>query len=141
MLLRAIPLLLLVQVDSSSPGRVRAEVTGVRSGVGSIGCMAFTRPAGFPSEPRMSSATTWCSISERRATCSFDGVDAGALAVACFHDENGNKTLDRSLFGIPSEGWVVSRDARGFLGPPAFDDARIHFDGGQLELELSLRYP
>ena len=54
----------------------------------------------------------------------FTGLPAGKFAVAVFHDENGNDTLDTNLLGIPKEGYAFSENARGFAGPPSFVDRR-----------------
>src|SRR5271169_4158927 len=72
------------------------------------------------------------------------GVQTCALpisyAVACFHDENRNGKLDTGLFGIPTEGWVVSNRATGGLGAPSFKDAKFSFPGTATELRLGMRY-
>ena len=72
--------------------------------------------------------------------CSFDPIPGGTYAVACFHDENGNGKMDTGLFGIPTEGVVVSNHAKGFLGPPSFKDAKFAFTGAATELRLRVGY-
>jgi len=64
----------------------------------------------------------------------------GTYAVACFHDENKNGVLDTGLFGIPSEGIVSSNHAKGFMGPPKFEDAKLSFSGRATELRLKIGY-
>ena len=60
----------------------------------------------------------------------FTGLPAGSYAVAVYHDENGNEELDTNLLGIPREGFAFSGDARGFAGPPSFDDAAVEVVDG-----------
>lgn len=55
----------------------------------------------------------------------FRGLRAGPLAMAAFHDENGNGKLDTNLVGMPLERLGFSRNAVGFMGPAAFADAVI----------------
>ena len=74
------------------------------------------------------------------STCAFDPIPAGTYAVACFHDENKNGRLDTGLFGIPTEGTVVSNHAKGFMGPPSFEKARFTFAGVPSELQLRMGY-
>jgi uncharacterized protein (DUF2141 family) len=102
--------------------------------------MVFRTSAGFPMEPSKADARCFSGITDGGARCDFDAVPPGAVAVACFHDENGNGVLDRGVFGIPREGWVVSREAKGRFGPPDFDAARVVHDGGVTRLSLPVGY-
>ncbi|GAB3942397.1 hypothetical protein GCM10028805_06980 [Spirosoma harenae] len=45
----------------------------------------------------------------------------GRYAVRFFIDENNNQKLNKSLLGVPKEGWGCSIDAKGTSGPPKFD--------------------
>jgi uncharacterized protein (DUF2141 family) len=47
------------------------------------------------------------------------------FAIAAFHDENGDGTLNRNPLGIPTERYGFSRNARGLTGPPEFTQALI----------------
>ena len=42
-----------------------------------------------------------------------------------FHDENANGKIDRNFVGIPKEGYGTSNDAKGFMGPPKYEDAKF----------------
>ncbi|MDE2367899.1 MAG: DUF2141 domain-containing protein [Burkholderiales bacterium] len=53
----------------------------------------------------------------------FHDLPAGRYAVSGFHDENGNEKLDTNAMGMNIEPIAFSRDARGRMGPPKFDDA------------------
>ncbi|MCR6477379.1 DUF2141 domain-containing protein [Variovorax sp. ZS18.2.2] len=58
----------------------------------------------------------------------FPGLAPGRYAVRVFADENGNGKLDTNLFGMPTERYGFSNDAKGNLGPPEFDAAAIGID-------------
>ena len=47
----------------------------------------------------------------------------GTYAIGIFHDANLNNRLDNYFFGVPREQYGFSNNARGFMGPPAFDAA------------------
>lgn len=65
----------------------------------------------------------------------------GSYAVAVFQDANSNGKLDMQwLPPGPAEPWVMSRNAQGKFGPPAFDDARIEFPR-ERALSLTLQQP
>lgn len=55
----------------------------------------------------------------------FSDIKPGRYAIMAFHDEDGNGRLSRTSVGAPSEGWGVSRDAKGVAGPPSFEQAAI----------------
>jgi uncharacterized protein (DUF2141 family) len=78
-------------------------------------------------------------VSGTTATCLFPNVKPGTYAVAGYHDENGNGKLDMGLFG-PTEGWFASRDARGLLSAPSFDDAKFKFSAAPLKLSARIVY-
>ena len=58
----------------------------------------------------------------------FSGVPRGRYAVKSFADENGNARLDTNLIGLPVERYGFSNNARGRMGPPAFDAAAVEVD-------------
>lgn len=51
---------------------------------------------------------------------SFTNVEAGTYAVRLFHDENSNGELDTNLFGLPTEGYAFSNNAKPNFGPVPF---------------------
>lgn len=64
------------------------------------------------------------------ATCTvtFTDLPKGEYAIAIFHDENGNGTMDFGKMGIPIEKFGFSNDAKCVMGPPVFEDAKIVFE-------------
>lgn len=64
----------------------------------------------------------------------------GDYAVSIFHDENGDHTLNRTLFGLPEEGFGFSNDAPVRLGPPSFSAARVAVPAGGTGIAIRLRY-
>lgn len=127
-------------VADDAAGVLSVRVSALRSARGRVGCALFGSERGFPSDSAQAAQRVWCPIVEKEATCRFAPAQAGTYAVACFHDENGNGRCDTGLFGIPTEGTVVSNRAKGFLGPPKFADARFTFSGNPTEIRLPMGY-
>ena len=73
------------------------------------------------------------------ATCTFPGVGKGVYAASAIHDADNNGKLNTNLFGMPTEDYCATNNARGTLGPPSFADAKFQFKGGSLELQARLR--
>jgi uncharacterized protein (DUF2141 family) len=42
-----------------------------------------------------------------------------------FHDENDNNKMDNNFLGIPIEDYGCSNNAKGFMGPPKWIDAKF----------------
>ena len=126
--------------EDAGVGAVLTVKVAVRSPSGKVACTLYAGPDGFPTDPRLGIQQRWCEIENGAATCRFDPIPAGTYAVACFHDENGNGTLDKNFLGIPKEGVCVSNNAKGSMGPPKYEAAKFNFAGTLTELSLQPRY-
>lgn len=67
---------------------------------------------------------------------SLSGLPPGTYAVNVYHDENGNKKLDRGLFGLPSEPYGFSNNPTTTFGPPSFSEASFSVTGDK---EISIK--
>ncbi len=59
----------------------------------------------------------------------FEDVPEGTYAVSVIHDENSNGDLDSNAFGMPTEPYGFSNNARGMFGPASFDDSKFSVTG------------
>ncbi|WP_316633593.1 DUF2141 domain-containing protein [uncultured Flavobacterium sp.] len=64
-------------------------------------------------------------IKNNKVVVTFDNLPAGEYAISTYHDENNNGKLDRNSMGVPSEDYAASNNAKGFMGPPAYSDAKF----------------
>lgn len=127
--------------DPATPtGTLSVRLIKLRSSKGKVGCLLYGGPRGFPKDASAALQSRWCAIDASTSTCRFDPIAQGTYAVACFHDENDNGKLDTGLFGIPVEGTVASNHAKGWFGPPRYDDAKFAFSGRPGEMTLQMSY-
>jgi uncharacterized protein (DUF2141 family) len=126
--------------EDAGTGAVLSVKIAVRSADGAVACSLFTAAEGFPKDQKRAVQQTGCAITGGSALCKFTPIPAGTYAVACFHDENGNQSLDTNFLGIPKEGVCVSNNAKGSMGPPKYEDAKFVFSGAATELSLQARY-
>ena len=61
----------------------------------------------------------------------------GTYAIGIFNDANLNNRLDNYFFGVPREQYGFSNNARGFMGPPSFEDAAFSVEG-RTEISIGL---
>lgn len=140
-------------MDRAAVGHVRgSEADGrlwvyiyTRSVRGKVFCALWRGSRGYPTDPQYAVAEAYDGTLESRprggmAVMAFDGLNAGpSYALACFHDENGNNDLDRTLVGLPTEGTGASNNARGTLGPPPFRRAAFRMPNGEKAHRISFR--
>ncbi|WP_082603431.1 DUF2141 domain-containing protein [Flavobacterium sp. Root901] len=67
-------------------------------------------------------------IKNNEAAVTFENLPAGEYAISTYHDENNNGMLDKNMMGIPSEDYAASNNAKGFMGPPSYKDAKFVID-------------
>ena len=65
-------------------------------------------------------------IKSNGATVTFVGIPKGEYGISTYQDENSNGKLDKNMMGIPSEDFACSNDAKGFMGPPKYEDAKFN---------------
>ena len=65
-------------------------------------------------------------------------VPPAKYAVAVFHDANNNEVLDKNAFGIPTEAYGFSNNARGRFAPHDFSDCLIEV-GPNSQASIPLR--
>ncbi|WP_299012279.1 DUF2141 domain-containing protein [uncultured Polaribacter sp.] len=64
-------------------------------------------------------------ISNKKSTVIFTNLPKGEYAVSFVHDKNNNGKMDTNIVGIPKEDYGCSNNATGFMGPPAYDNAKF----------------
>jgi len=126
--------------SSSCPG-INVKVLNIRNSAGTVACALFESPVGFPIEfLRCATNIMAIKIRDAQARCDFLNIPPGTYALAVTHDEHRDGKLDTNWLGVPTEGYGFSNDAKALLGAPSFSAARFQYDGGTLELTISLHY-
>ncbi|MFT3998572.1 MAG: DUF2141 domain-containing protein [Asticcacaulis sp.] len=67
-------------------------------------------------------------ITADTATATFD-VEPGQYGLKLFHDVNGNGRMDTNPFGMPTEPFGFSNNAKGRMGPAKWEDAAFEVKG------------
>lgn len=127
-------------IHDDGPEGLIVVVEGVEHERGRLFLSLFDSPEGFPSDPEPALDRVEVDPQAPKTTVTFEDIEAGRYAVAVLHDENGDGEMGTDFLGRPSEGWGVSRDARGSFGPPSFEDAAIDYPGGRVEIAIQLEY-
>lgn len=70
----------------------------------------------------------------------MDVPHAGDYAIAIYHDENGDHKFNRTLIGLPAEGYGFSNDAPAVAGLPTYSAAKFTAHEGVTPLTITMRY-
>jgi uncharacterized protein (DUF2141 family) len=65
----------------------------------------------------------------------------GTYALAVYHDSDSDRGFDRTMLGLPSEGFGFSNNPPTFLGMPNFGSVRIAVPGSGARTMVKLKYP
>ena len=115
-------LLSLISVYSQKKHTLTITFSGMKSDKGDVFVGLHNEEATFLKE-RFREAVV--NVSNKEAVVTFENLPEGEYAVSAFHDENDNKELDTNFIGIPKEPIGISNDAKGFMGPPKYEDAKF----------------
>ncbi|MEL6691787.1 MAG: DUF2141 domain-containing protein [Pseudomonadota bacterium] len=58
-------------------------------------------------------------------TVTFEGLEPGEYAVKLYHDVNDDGEMNTNPFGMPTEPFAFSNDAKGRFGPAKWDAAKL----------------
>jgi uncharacterized protein (DUF2141 family) len=67
----------------------------------------------------------------------FGDMAPGRYVVSVYHDENGNRQLDRGTYGIPIESWGFSNNPE-VMRRPTFDEAAIAIGAGATAIRIDM---
>lgn len=132
----AICLGLILAASPAGAADLTVEVRDVKTDQGPVMIALYDSVATFLKQPAGARAVpaTGASVS-----IVFKDVLPGDYALAAFQDANRNGVLDRNPMGIPTEEYAFSNNASGYMGPPAFDAARVALPATGASASITLR--
>lgn len=113
---------------SADTASVRIELTGLQP-QGQVMMQVFNSEESYRAGNGL--AARRIPITSSTASVEFDNVPTGQYAVRLFHDLNGNGELDTNPFGIPTEPFAFSNNARGSFGPATWAQAVFTLNAGE----------
>lgn len=122
----------------AAAAELTVEVVGARDDKGRVLVRLFDSPDGFPSGAGAARGEAAAEIVAGRARVTF-AVPPGDYALVAIHDENGDGAMEKTLLGLPEEGYAVSNDPRP-LTVPRFDSGRFTMGSQPVTLRMTLVY-
>jgi uncharacterized protein (DUF2141 family) len=123
----------------AGPARLTLQVNGIRPAKGEVAVTVypdnrrrFLAPGGKLLRQRVKAA------SPVSRAC-FD-LPAGTYAVAVYHDVDGDRDFDRTIVGLPAEGFAFTNDPSTKTGLPPLDSVRFALPAGGRNMAVQMRY-
>ena len=124
-------------------GTLIVKVTGLRNTDGYVVCHLFNNADGYPTKSKKAiKFIDDYNIKNKTATFVFKDLPYGDYAFTVHHDENANHKMDKNFFGLPSEGWACSNNAKGTLGLglPSFEKAKVVVNKTEVVSNITMNY-
>ena len=123
---------------------LEVRIDGLRSAEGQVRVALHgqVQEGAFPSDDSVVAAS-FRRAAEGAVRVVFADVAPGAYAVAAFHDADGDGALNQNIVGMPIEGHGFTNGARGFMGPPSFEDAAVTVGESEavVSVTVAIEYP
>ena len=103
-------------------GSIEVRINGIENNDGIILIGLYDKSDKFPDFDE-SFAGAAPKANKMGTSYTFTEIPSGTYALAVWHDEDEDKTLDKNILGIPRENYGFSNNASGTFGPPDFEDA------------------
>ncbi len=69
----------------------------------------------------------------------FPNLPLGEYSIAVYHDVNGNQKLDTNLFGVPTEPYGFSNNARSKWGAPKYEVAKFQLNESEKKMVIQVK--
>jgi uncharacterized protein (DUF2141 family) len=116
--------------QAESTTSLTVVVNGIRNQTGEICLRVYNSEKGFPDNAKSEVKSGCTKITGNSIKQVFSGLKPGNYAVAVVDDQNGDHKLNKDFFGIPEEGFGISRNPIVSIstGTPKFRNASFKVD-------------
>ena len=115
----------LVATPLASASDLTVNVEGIAEAKGSI-MMGLFDEATYNGDGAVTGANL--KVEGDRVTAVFEGLEPGEYAVRLYHDVNDDGEMNTNPFGMPTEPFAFSNDAKGRFGPAKWEAAKFVVD-------------
>lgn len=111
------------------------NVSNVSSNEGTIAIALYDSASNFLKKPLQGQRVA---VKDNSCTVTFKDVPEGVYAISLYHDENDNGKMDTNFMHIPKEDYGCSNNAKGFMGPPKWEDAKFELKNETITQHIEL---
>lgn len=126
--------------QANDRGMISLKINQLRNDTGQLIAYLYYEGKGYPNKPELAYMQMKGSVKNRGGTVVFKDVPFGEYAIMVLHDENRSGELETNFFGMPKEGMGASNNAKGFMGPPNYEDAKFFIKSEKTNMIISVTY-
>ena len=125
-------------VHAAGTSKLTVQVSGVRSARGEVAITVYPddRRRFLARGGKLARVRGTASASVR--TCFW--LPQTNYAVAIYHDVNGDRDFNRTLLGLPAEGFGFSNNPETKVGLPPLSQTRFKLSSGEGSISIQMRY-
>ncbi|HAD96176.1 MAG TPA: hypothetical protein DCG19_02160 [Cryomorphaceae bacterium] len=127
-------------LKAQTTDKLIVEVNGLKNNKGMLVLDIFNSGKGFPMETKHALKRLIVKPENGQGRFVIENLPQGTYALAVVHDENQSGTLDTNVLGMPKEDACALQNAKGFLGPPHFEDAKFSWPQNQKKMVITMLY-
>lgn len=116
-------------------GAVAIQLSGLQP-QGTVMVQIFNSEAGYRGGQAV--GATMLPVSGATAQVRFADLAPGQYAFRLYHDVNGDGRMNTNPFGIPTEPYAFSNNARGQFGPASWADAVFTVEAAETTQQINL---
>jgi uncharacterized protein (DUF2141 family) len=118
-----LPILLFISSFTfAQNSNLTVTVSGLKNNTGKLTAELYNSKGKFL---KTAFKTVSSAIKSNSASVIFTDITKGEYTIMVYHDENNNGKLDKNFIGMPKEPVACSNNAKGFMGPPKYEDAKF----------------
>lgn len=122
--------------QQAGAGRLTLTVSNIESDQGALMIGVYAGSDAYAANDAV--AALAAPVVGAELTSVFEGLAPGDYAIKVFHDVNSDGALNTNTFGMPTEPYGFSNDARGVMGPASYLDAKFSIGAGETAQTLRL---
>lgn len=129
------------QIPAQTPtGKIIVEVKGFENNNGKARLLLFSsnEKKYFPKDKDKALRKNVVPIESNQVVFVYENLPYGDYAISVHHDEDENGKVNTNFLKIPKEGLGASNDAKGFMGPPSFDKAKVSLNKEEISITINL---
>ena len=111
-------------------------VSDIRKQRGNLSIGLYGSEKGYTTGKRVAGAQV--PVSTESVMGQFSDIPAGTYAIRLYHDIDDSGDMNTNAFGIPSEPYAFSNNARGTMGPASWEKAKFRVHGEQTAHRIEL---
>lgn len=127
-----------IRAEAQDASTLTITFQGITQPTGEIRGQLFDSEAAYGGKGGQPVASFVIPVGGDSVSATVPGLKPGRYAVRAFHDVDGDGKMGANPFGIPTEPFAFSNDAKGAFGPAAWGDAAFEIGAGEAATAITI---